>query len=344
MLSFTISAIRQETLLAKTFFLKPTNHEAVSYKAGQFISFIFTEYGHDVRRSYSISSTPGVDNQISITIKKISNGLISRWFIERAKVGDILNALPPSGMFVIETNPSLNRDIFLIAAGSGITPVFSLLKSILHNEPLSRVTLVYGNSTFASTIFLEQIRSLEIEFAARLKVEWLFSNHQHISQARLGGFLLELLLSKHLRYAKQDALIYTCGPFDFMQMVQIVAFTNGFNKNNVRREVFVDHEETAIEQPYYDETNRTITLIFNKKTYQLLVPYNESILTAALANGIELPYSCRAGRCSTCQCHVKSGRVFMHYNEVLTDADIEKKLALTCTGHPMTEDVVVEIG
>lgn len=344
MLSFTISAIQQETAYAKTFFLQPTNNEKLVYKAGQFLSLLFTEYGHEVRRSYSISSTPGFDENISITVKKIPNGFISRWLVDHAKVGDVLNALPPAGMFTINTNPELRRHIFLVAAGSGVTPIFSLLKSVLINEPLSFITLIYSNSHDKSTIFLPQIKKLEQEHSERLHVEWLFSNNPHIFRARLSSTLLEDILHKHLRHAKHDALIYTCGPYDFMQMVQIVALTNGFNKANIRREVFVDPEDTEIEKPYFDTTDRTITLIYKGITHQLLVPYQESILTAALNKGINLPYSCRAGRCSSCQCVVKQGNVFMHYNEVLTDADVENGLALTCTGHPTTDNVVVEVG
>ncbi len=343
MLSFTISAIKQETAFAKTFFLQPTNGEKLVYKAGQFLTLLFTEYDHEVRRSYSISSTPGVDNEISITVKKIPNGFISRWLIDHAKVGDVLNALPPAGMFTIHTNAQLKRHIFLIAAGSGVTPIFSLLKQIIYEEPLSFVTFIYSNSHDKSTIFLPEIKKLETQFSERLHVEWLFSNNPYIFKARLSSTLLENLLHKYLKHAKQDALIYTCGPYDFMQMVQIVALTNGFSKTNIRREVFVDPEDTEIAQPYFDTTDRSITLIFKGQQHQLHVPYRESILTAALNNGIELPYSCRGGRCSSCQCIVKQGNVFMHYNEVLTDADVENGMALTCTGHPTTDDVVVEV-
>lgn len=343
MLSFTILSIQQETAYAKTFFLQPANGEKLNYKAGQFVTLLFTEYGREVRRSYSISSTPGVDDEISITVKKMPNGNISRWLIDEAKVGDILNALPPAGMFTINTNPQLKRHIFLIAAGSGVTPIFSLLKAVLHNEPLSFVTLIYSNSHYKSTIFLSQIKKLEKEFEEKLHVEWLFSDNPYIFKARLSSTLLEDLLHKHLKNAKHDALIYTCGPYDFMQMVQIVALTNGFNKANIRREVFVDPEDTEIEKPYFDTTDRSITLIYNEVKHHLTVPYQESILTAALDKGIKLPYSCRAGRCSSCRCTVKQGIVFMHYNEVLTDADLANGFALTCTGHPATDDVVVEI-
>ncbi len=343
MLSFTISAIRKETAYAKTFFLQPTNGEILTYKAGQFLTLLFTEYGHEVRRSYSISSAPDIDENISITVKKIPNGFISRWLIDQAKVGDVLNALPPAGIFTIHTNPQLKRHIFLVAAGSGVTPIFSLLKSVLMNEPLSFVTFIYSNSHNKSTIFLPEIKQLEEKYPEKLHVEWLFSNNPHIFKARLSSTLLEDILHKHLRHAKHDALIYTCGPYDFMQMVQIVALTNGFNKANIRREVFVDPEDTEIEKPYFDRTDRCITLIFKGTLYHLDVLYQESILTAALNKGINLPYSCHAGRCSSCQCIVKQGNVFMHYNEVLTDADVENGLALTCTGHPTTDNVVVEV-
>jgi ring-1,2-phenylacetyl-CoA epoxidase subunit PaaE len=153
-----------------------------------------------------------------------------------------------------------------------------------------------------------------------------------------------MLLDKHLHFSRNNALVYTCGPYDFMQMVQIVALTHGFNTNLIRREIFTLPEPNAAQATYITTTNQIITLIKGGKSHRLLVPYQQSILTAALKNGIELPYSCRAGRCSSCRAKVLQGKVQMHYNEVLTDADEEAGYTLTCTGHPLTDDVVIDAG
>lgn len=338
-----ITAIQTETSDVKTFFLQPVNGEFLDYKAGQFITFLFTINGGEVRRSYSFSSSPLWDQSLSITIKRHSNGIISRWIFDYWQPGMELRALPPAGMFTITLQDKMARDIFLIAAGSGITPVYSLLKDILLSEPGSFITLIYSNHTHSQTIFYEELLLLQEKFPHQLTIEFLFSDHQQILQARLSSTSLKLLLDRHLHYNKADAFIFTCGPFDFMQMVQIVTLTNGFKGRNIRREIFSLPDTTAAQSTYIDNTDHAITLIKAGVTYQLFVPHQQSILTAALDNGIELPYSCRAGRCSSCRAKLLQGKVQMHYNEVLTDEDEAAGFILTCTGHPLSDDVVIEV-
>jgi ring-1,2-phenylacetyl-CoA epoxidase subunit PaaE len=217
------------------------------------------------------------------------------------------------------------------------------LKSALLREANSRITLIYSNSSISSAIFYEELVQLKTRYPNQLFIEWMFSNATDLMQARLGTFNLQRMLHKHLKYQKSDALVYTCGPFYFMLMVQITCLSMGFSKQNIRREIFDIIDNVPVEKRYYDENDRTITLLNNGISYKLYVPYNQSILTAALSRGIELPYSCRAGRCSTCRCRVIHGKVWMHNNEVLTDEDEANGYALTCTGHPTSEGVVIEV-
>jgi ring-1,2-phenylacetyl-CoA epoxidase subunit PaaE len=341
-ISFVITDIQQETATVKSFFLHPANEEQFTYQAGQFITLLFELNGLALRRSYSFSSSPALQEAICITTKRHPNGAASRWMHDELQPGDILQALPAAGLFTIAPQTAVTRDIFLIAAGTGIVPIYSLLKELLVLGNELSITLVYSNYQKSDAVFYEELMLLQEQYPQRLHIEFLFSNHQQILKARLSSTSLKMLLDKHLRFAKHDALIYTCGPYDFMQMVQIVTLTHGFNPNHIRREIFTLPENVAPHTTYINKIDQTITLIKNGERHSLFVPYQQSILTAAIANGIDLPYSCRAGRCSSCRAKTVQGKVQMHYNEVLTDADEEAGYILTCTGHPITDNVIIE--
>lgn len=342
-ISFRITAIRPEAATVKTFVLEPESGALISYKAGQFLTFLFRVNGEAIRRSYSFSSAPALHEPLSITTKRHANGAITRLMHDTLQVGDALQAFVPAGIFTIEPEPLAERDIFLIAAGTGIVPLFSLLKELLTVEKKSNLTLIYSNHQKSEAVFYNELLGWQQRFPQRLHIEFLFSDHQQILKARLSSTSLKMLLDKHQHFSRKQALLYTCGPYDFMQMVQIVALTHGFNPAHIRREIFTLPESTAPQPAFITTTDETITLIKGGVTYTLLVPYQQSILTAALKKGIELPYSCRAGRCSSCRAKVLQGKVIMHYNEVLTDADEAAGYTLTCTGHPVTADVVIEI-
>lgn len=340
LLQLQIENIISETADAKTFVLYC--NQPVSYRPGQFFTFLFQRHGHEIRRSYSLSSSPDTDAFLSITLKRVVNGEISGWWINEAKIGDRLTALPPAGIFTIDWQPT-PRDIFLIAAGSGITPLYSILKSALVKEPWSRIHLIYSNSSQASGIFHNQLALLLQQHPTQLFIEWRFSNHKSLLRARLSTYNLQDILDKRLVYNKRNALVYTCGPYNFMLMVQITCLTMGFSRQNVRREIFdISPPPTNIRR-YFDSNDRIISILYNQQKYTVNVRCNQSILDAALAHHIALPYSCKAGRCSTCRCKVLNGKVWMHYNEVLTDADEQEGLALTCTGHPASEGVIIEL-
>jgi ring-1,2-phenylacetyl-CoA epoxidase subunit PaaE len=340
LLHFTIVDIRVETPACKTFVLQAS--EPFVYKAGQFLPFIFYRHGREVRRSYSFSSSPIADDNISITIKRTVNGEMSRWWMDEATVGTTLTSQQPAGMFTIDWQDK-PRDIFLAAAGGGITPLFSLLKSALLEEPRSRIHLIYSNSNIHSAIFYEQLQQLALQYPEQLNIIWLFSNALNIFEARLGTFNLQRIIAENLQFEQQDALVYTCGPYNYMLMVLITCRSLGIPESHIRREVFDIIELSPLSRKYFDEKDRVIRMHFNKKEYVLEVPYNKTILDAALEQGIDLPYNCRAGRCGTCVCKSINGEIWMHNNEVLTDHDIEQGLSLTCTAHPASDDVEIII-
>jgi ferredoxin-NADP reductase len=336
-----IEAIRSEAPDAKTFVF--SSPHPVDYTAGQFLSFLFWRNGQEVRRSYSISSAPAAGEPLSITLKRVSNGLISRWWIDEAKVGDAVQALPPTGLFTLPPAADVPKQVFLLAAGSGISPIYSLLKQALLSRPDVEIVLIYSNSSAEETIFRNELLHLQTQFPDILKVVWLFSNHPNLMEARLSPYILQHLLALHRKLPWTQVWANTCGPYDYMQMVRVNLFTMGLPAEHFRREVFDAVTLSSHVPRYFDETDRLITLHFQGLAHRLMVPYRQSILDAALKAGIDLPYSCRGGRCSTCRCKVLRGKVWMHYNEVLTDEDEQNGWALTCTGHPASDEVEIEI-
>ncbi|MBC7892374.1 MAG: ferredoxin--NADP reductase [Sphingobacteriaceae bacterium] len=340
-LTLCVRAIRPEAPEVATYFLESTDGQAVSYRAGQFLTLLFDFQGHEVRRSYSLSSAPGVDAELAITVKRIVNGEVSRYLFDHLHVGDTLRALPPSGRFVLDEETT--GDLLLIAAGSGITPLFSILKSVLATQPSRPVILIYASRDDRNTIFLNEINALADRHPARLTVLY----QRSAEGQRLNNQRLERLVLNHLRgpRAKQERLAtrgYLCGPEEFMRMARITLLFMGFHADQIRREQFVIEAPPAPPVPTLSTPSR-VTLLFREKTHILDVPAGEYLLTAALAAGIPLPYSCRGGRCSACAARCTAGRVAMRINDVLTARDLAEGWVLTCTGYAESEAVTLEV-
>jgi ring-1,2-phenylacetyl-CoA epoxidase subunit PaaE len=348
-INLSIVEIINETEDTKTFILQPIGENVPEYLPGQFITLLFQQGEKELRRTYSLSSSPFTDSLLSIAVKRIDNGAVSRILHEQSKPGDLLKALPPAGMFTYEFLPAAKRDLFLIGAGSGIAPLYSILKSTILMEPNANVTLIYSNRSIENSIFYNDLQSLAKEYSDRLKIIWLFSNAKNLLMARLNRELLEKLVAEHLTVAKEDALFYTCGPADYMMMCRITLLTMGFDQTQIKKETFVLPDDEADEDDngepkIIDTSTYAVKLNHHGIDYTLEIPYNKSILDVALEEGINLPYSCRAGMCSTCAANLTSGTVRMQYNEVLTDRDIERGRVLLCTAHPMDDEVTVVAG
>ncbi len=322
--------------------LERDDNQAVSYQAGQFLTFIIDFHGKELRRSYSISSTPGVDKDLTILIKRIENGAVSRYLIDHLQAGEVLQALPPSGRFTLLTDSSNRRTLFFLAAGSGISPIYGLLKKLLMEEPFSRALLIYQNHDEASIIFKEELEALLDKFENRFVMINLLSNpiyKDHVPQ-RLNNYLLEKLLSTYLNINSPHDF-YMCGPASFMRMIQFVLKVMGVSDDHIRKENFVvDVIPPALLLP--DTSSKEIILRWKNKVFEFSVSYPDTILQAALRSNIPLPYSCRAGRCGSCTLVCVSGDVKMSINEVLTNRDLKEGLVLTCVGYAET-DLVLEL-
>jgi ring-1,2-phenylacetyl-CoA epoxidase subunit PaaE len=336
-----ITNIKSETADCSTFYLSPADNEQLYYKPGQFLTFVFTKPAGEERRSYSISSTPALQEPLSITVKRLENGEYSRKLFDYAKEGDILTTTGAAGFFVLPEDIQPWKEIFFIAAGSGITPVYPLIKTVLYLHPHIRVILIYSNRSVATTIFYKELKLLSTLFAGRFIIEFLFSSAVNLERARLSKWLLGKLLKEYSRAPRAETLFYTCGPFDYMRMVTIELLESRVPLQHIKKENFTPLKIESKTLPP-DTHTHGVEIQLQQKIYQLETQYPQTILQAAKKAGIVLPYSCEAGRCGSCAATCVKGKVWMSYNEVLMDDEMEKGRVLTCVGYPINGDVVLK--
>jgi ferredoxin-NADP reductase len=335
MLQLRVEAVKKELQDAATFYLREVSGKKITYKAGQFITLIFDHHHEEIRRSYSLSSSPD-EELLAITVKRIPNGEISRFMLTKVKVGDVLHTELPAGRFTL-ANSSEEKTIFLFAAGSGIVPIFSQLKYALTHHTKSRFVLVYSNQNADSVLFNGELQELAANHSDALTTIHLLSSEAD----RLTNYRVEQL-AKQYTDVLSSAEFYICGPFDYMRMIRLTLLYMGMEPQQIRKENFV-LDTIAIPASPVNFPPQTVRIHFNNETYDLVTGENQSLLQAALQNGIRLPYSCRQGICSTCIATCKSGKVVMTQNDVLTDADLAAGFVLTCTGHAVGDGAVIEV-
>lgn len=339
MIKLCLTDIFSNTADTKTLYFKQVEGDPLVYQAGQFLTFIFNNKTGSYRRSYSLSSSPDIGEPISITVKHTENGEASTLLTQNANPGDLFTVLPPAGLFKIIPEPHVKRTVFMFAAGSGIAPVFAMIKSLLYKEPLSKMILAYSNRNEVSTIFLKELKQLQFLFPEQLVIWWLFSTSKDLMRARLNGNLIDMVLNKEVLTGPK--LAFVCGPYDYMENTVISLLTYGFKANEIRKEQFVITLTEADQFEFKNTQTFEISIKQgNKITQRFSVPPSTTILRAALNAGIDLPYSCMAGKCSACSVTCNSGEVKMSYNEVLTEEELNNGRILTCTGYPQTDMVL----
>ena len=341
MQSFRIAHIITETKDAKTFVLQATGNATTNYKAGQFVTLVFdTKFG-EKRRSYSISSSPDINEPFSITIKKVENGEFSRMLITHAKVGDILSSSGINGFFHLPDNMEGIQQFFFLAAGTGITPCYSIIKTLLATTK-KQVVLIYSNRQEKDTIFYKQLQWLKQQYPQQFQIHFLFSIHTDVFRSRLSNWLLQQLLKKYLFAEKTKTLFYLCGPFEYMQMVNITLLIEGVPSSHIRKENFNALPRKEKPAPP-DKDAHMVTIYFENKSQELAVQYPVTILAAAKAANINIPYSCEAGRCGSCVATCIKGKIWMAYNEVLMDDEIEKGRILCCQAYAVNGDAEIVV-
>jgi ferredoxin-NADP reductase len=334
-----VTAVIAETEDTKSFELSAPDGGDAHYEAGQFITFVFKRGDKEDRRSYSFSSSPFLNEPMQVTVKRIPNGEYSRQLFNHLKKGDILTSSGISGYFRLPKEYLNTQRLLFLAAGSGITPIFSLIKTALYSTSMA-IVLAYSNRSEKDTIFYKDLLQLQKQFGERLKIEFLFSHIRHVHKSRLSKSLLIALLDQY-KIPLQQTLFYICGPADYMLMAGISLITAGAQEENIKKENFNTRKHKAKPVPP-DTAIHNVKLNIHSSTYQFSVQYPDTILSAAKKLNIHLPYSCEAGNCGSCSATCTKGRVWMAYNEVLMDDEISKGKVLTCQGYPVGGDIEIE--
>lgn len=334
-----IVGIKTEAADTKSFVLEQLAGPPLTYMAGQFLTLVFPKEHGEQRRSYSISSAPAYNEPLTITVKRIDNGEFSRYLFDTCTIGDQLLSIGASGLFTLPADNTQSQ-LFFLAAGSGITPILPIIKTALLQYPARKVNLIYSNRSEHLTIFANELHQLEHQFPQNLNVVYLYSNARNLLKARLS----KLILSEHIDALvpdKQNVHFFLCGPDDYMQMASITLLSEGIPNDNIRKEVFNTRKPKVKELPP-DQEQHQVSIRYEGKKYQIAVQYPQTILRAAQQQGINLPYSCEAGKCGTCAATCTEGNIWMSYNEVLLDKELSRGRILTCVAYPYATDATLD--
>lgn len=348
----TIREVRPETrdAVSLCFDLPDDLQDQFSYHQGQHLILRTELDGEEVRRSYSICTGVG-DRELRIAIKKVPGGRFSTLANERLKPGQILEVMPPQGHFYVELDPEREGDYLAVAAGSGITPIMSIVKTTLETEPKSRVTLFYGNRSTADTMFREQLEDLKNRFMGRFNLVFLFSREEQdidLYNGRIDGSKCDALFDHWVSVDNLTAA-FICGPQVMTETVRESLLGHGMDKSRIHYELFTpaggapaprqDRTETRVDPEAVSEVTvradgRALTFDLTRNT--------KSILDAGNDMGADLPFSCKAGVCSTCKAKVVEGDVEMDANYALEDYEVEAGYVLSCQCYPVSEKVVLD--
>ncbi len=305
-----------------------------SFKAGQFLTLKKTIQGEDIIRSYSLCSTPQ-SGQFKVVVKQIPNGKFSTFANNELEPGDQIEIGLPRGNFFVQTDSNKTKSYTLIAAGSGITPIFSILKTILAEEPNSTINLFYGNKSPDLTIFKEKIEQLKEKYPKKLSIHFIFSKQKGESRfhtGRLEGRKLKKLFQKIAPVDSTDE-IFICGPQEMTNsVINLLENKFSFDPSNIHFELFTANTVEKKSSQKKLRRSSTATAMFNGESIEFIIKKNESILEAALAAGYDIPFSCQGGVCGVCKCMVGEGTVEMENNIALSDDEIDSGAVLSCQG------------
>ena len=345
-----VATVARETrdAIVLTFDVPPALRESFRFVQGQHLTLRADIGGEDVRRSYSICSAVN-DPVLRIAVKKAPGGVFSMWANERLQAGQTIDVMPPLGHFNVPLDAGNRKHYVGFAAGSGITPLMSIIKTTLHAEPHSAFTLFYGNRSSSAVMFKEELADLKDEFLSRLNLVYVMSREAQdidILNGRIDRKKADALL-EHWVVVDDIDTAFVCGPDGMMQAVSESLLAHGVPKARIKMELFAasipKHERKAYAPPDPGHTECAVTVIIDGAAKQFtLLKTKENIIDAALQQGIELPYSCKGGVCSTCRAKLIEGEVDMDVNFALEDYEIARGFILCCQSYPVTDKVVVD--
>jgi ring-1,2-phenylacetyl-CoA epoxidase subunit PaaE len=347
----SIKKIQKETAdcVSVVFEIPESLKESFQFKQGQSLTMRATINGEEVRRTYSICSSP-LDKELRVAIKKVDGGLFSTFANQKLKQSDILEVMQPVGKFYVELSPVNKKNYLGIAAGSGITPLLSIIKTTLQTEPNSTFTLVYGNKSRSSIIFFEELEGLKNKYLQRFNFINILSRERTDAAINFGRINTTKLneLEKLIDYTSFNE-IFICGPEEMIFSTKDFLEKKGIDKKKIHFELFttpgqkksgVISRESGVESG--PKSRITIKLDGRSFDFDLSLTSDTTILDAALKQGADLPFACKGGVCCTCKARLLEGEVSMDVHWGLEDEEVEQGYILTCQSHPKTEKVVVD--
>jgi ring-1,2-phenylacetyl-CoA epoxidase subunit PaaE len=320
------------------------------FTQGQYLTLRAQVDGQDLRRSYSICA--GVDDgELRVGVRKVPGGIFSNWIHSALKVGDTIQVMVPQGRFFVPLDPASHRHHVGIAGGSGITPILSIMKTVLAREPQSQFTLIYGNRQLKSTMFKEELEDLKNRYMSRLVLHHVFSDEQTdaplnrgvMNREKLGEFLGHLVQASGIDHA------YICGPFQMNDEAEAALLAAGLPEERIHIERFgvaqqaSDRVDAVIHEARPEDAELArVVIVRDGLRHEIEFRKDQpSILDCASAAGLEVPFSCTSGVCGTCRAKLLEGRVRMERNFALDKSDLAAGFVLTCQAHPLTERVVL---
>jgi ring-1,2-phenylacetyl-CoA epoxidase subunit PaaE len=348
-----ISDIRNETdeCISLSFHIPGKWKEEFKFRAGQNITLRSLIGGEELRRSYSICSSP-LENELRVAIKKLEGGKFSSHAYKHFKPAMTLDVLAPTGNFVLGLEASHHKHYVAFAAGSGITPVISLLKTILEEEPLSHFTLVYGNRNRNAVIFREELLDLKNKYPERFQLIPVFSREKmdaSLFEGRIDAAKVELLFKNIIPFASDQEYLL-CGPAGMIFAIRNWLIAQGVGEKKIHFELFSDPGETGSalnkispEKKKSSEEKSKVTIRLDGISSNFEIPFEgPTILESAIQNGADLPYACRAGVCASCRAKLVEGKVSMDQNYALAEEELEEGFILACQSHPASEKIVID--
>jgi ring-1,2-phenylacetyl-CoA epoxidase subunit PaaE len=350
--NLNVKGIVQETRDAISIVFEQPVDKKIQYKSGQFLTLIVPVNGKEVRRAYSLCTSPYVDADLAVTVKRVDNGLMSNWLPDNLKIGVSVKVMEPMGQFTTEYSKTGKRHVIMFAGGSGITPMMSLIKSLLTQEPESITSLIYCNRDIDSIIFKEALDKLQTTYEGRLHVIHVLDNAPMNWQGYSGLLnhdMLAKLFERIPEWGIEKTTYLMCGPEGMMKNAEVLLSERKIPKEKIIKESFVQgtiDKESKKEDPSDRKTDKAfeVTIRYDGQEYKVIVPPHKAILETALDQGIDLPYSCQSGLCTACRGKCLSGKVKLDEEEGLSQSERAEGYVLTCVGHPLTDDVIIEIG
>lgn len=344
-----MKSVQQETHESVSLVLDIPDHlkPGFAYQPGQHLTLRAMIGGNDVRRSYSLCSSP-LENEWRVAIKKVAGGVFSTWANETLRPGDLIDVMPPMGHFSVDTAPTNRKHYVGIAAGSGITPVLSILKTVLASEPGSRFTLLYGNKNRLSIMFRETLESLKNKYLDRLSITHILSREMTdsaLNHGRINAAKCSEVFGK-VADIHADAF-FICGPGTMIFTVRDYLLQQGVEEKKIHFELFSENglpvqQVAATGTETADGVQSHVSVKLDGILFDFDLPLGGGILDAALAKGADLPYSCKGGMCCTCKARLLEGEVDMRVHYGLEPEEIDQGYILACQATARTEKIVID--